>query len=72
MGFIDDRTCSLSIYDIMIMGNYEHSFDGVKHIVTIKLSSNNYEILKKCLHDNLEDYKTFMENTGEVSGIILL
>jgi len=42
-----------------------------KHNITINLSSNNYELLKKCFNDNLEQHRTFMENTGEISGLIL-
>ena len=39
--------------------------------MTIKLSSNNYKLLKECFNNNLEKHKTFMENTGEISGLIL-
>jgi hypothetical protein len=69
--FIDDTTCSLNIYNNIITGNYEINSNNDKHNVTIHLSSNNYQLLKKSFHDNLEEHKIFMENTGEISGLLL-
>jgi len=63
--------CSLNLYNNYIMGNYEIHIGDNKHTVTIALSSNDYALLKKCFQDNLEEHKTFMENTGEISGLIL-
>ena len=70
LDFIDDSTCSLTLYNIIIIGNYE-LFASNTHHVNIALSSNNYELLKRCFINNLEEHKTFMENTGEISGIVL-
>ena len=61
----------LNLYDTIIDCNYEIISNDTKHNVTINLSSNNYEVLKKCFNDNLEQHRTFMENTGEISGLIL-
>ena len=69
--FIDHDTCSLNLYNNIIMGNYEIVIGNNKHNINIALSSNNYTLLKNCLNDNLEEHKTFMENTGEISGLIL-
>jgi hypothetical protein len=69
--FIDDNTCLLNLYNINIMSNYEVIIGNNKHYINIALSSNNYSILKKCFQNNLEEHKTFMENTGEISGLIL-
>ena len=69
--FIDDSRCSLNVYNNNIIGNYEIIIGNNKHSVNINLSSNNYELLKKSFNDNFEEHKQFMENTGEISGIIL-
>jgi hypothetical protein len=69
--FIDDTVCSLNLYNNSIMGNYEIVISDNKHTVTIALSSNNYALLKRCFQDNLEEHTAFMENTGEISGIVL-
>jgi len=69
--FIDDTVCSLNLYNNSIMGNYEIVIGHNKHTVTIALSSNNYALLKRCFEDNLEAHTAFMENTGEISGLIL-
>jgi hypothetical protein len=69
--FVDDAVCSLNLYNNSIMGNYEIVIGHNKHTVTIALSSNNYALLKRCFQDNLEEHKTFMENTGEISGLVL-
>jgi hypothetical protein len=69
--FIDDNICSLNIYNNNIIGNYEVIIGNNKHNVTINLSNTNYELLKKCFSDNFEEHKQFMENTGEISGLIL-
>ena len=71
LDFIDDYNCSLSLYNNIIIGNYEITNDYNKHNIVIQLSTNNYELLKKYFRDNLEEHKTFMENTGEISGLIL-
>lgn len=70
LDFIDDSTCSLTLYNNIIIGNYE-LFVSNTHHVNIAVSSNNYELLKRCFINNLEEHKTFMENTGEISGIVL-
>jgi hypothetical protein len=69
--FIDDNSCSLNIYDNIIIANYQITTNNDKHTITIKLSSDKYELLKQIFNNNLEKHKTFMENTGEISGIIL-
>ena len=69
--FIDDNICSLNIYNNNIIGNYEVIIGNNKHNVNINLSHDNYELLKKCFSDNFEEHKQFMENTGEISGLIL-
>ena len=69
--FVDNTVCSLNLYNNTIMGNYEIVIGANKHNVMIYLSSNSYELLKKCFNDNLEEHKIFMENTGEISGLIL-
>jgi len=69
--FIDDNLCSLDIYDNIIIANYEIITNNDKHTMTIKLTSDNYKLLKECFNNNLEKHKTFMENTGEISGLIL-
>ena len=71
LNFIDDKICSLNIYDNNIIGNYEMINNDNKHNITIYLSSTNYELLKKSFNDNLEEHQQFMENTGEISGLIL-
>lgn len=71
--FIDVNGCLLNIYDNNIIGNYSIVIgnENNRHTLTINLSSNNYELLKNCFNDNYEIHKAFMENTGEISGIIL-
>jgi hypothetical protein len=69
--FIDDYNCSLSLYNNIIIGKYEITNDYNKHHMVIQLSTNNYELLKEYFHDNLEEHKKFMENTGEISGLLL-
>ncbi len=69
--FIDHETCSLNLYNNIIMGNYEVVIGYNKHNINIVLSSNNYTLLKECFQNNLEEHKTFMENTGEISGLVL-
>ena len=69
--FVDDNICLLNLYDTIIDCNYEIISNDTKHYVTIHLSSNNFELLKNCFNDNLEQHRTFMENTGEISGLIL-
>jgi 8-oxo-dGTP pyrophosphatase MutT (NUDIX family) len=71
LDFVDYTVCSLNLYNNTIMGNYEIVIGTNKHNVMIDLSSNSYELLKKCFNDNLEEHKIFMENTGEISGLIL-
>jgi hypothetical protein len=71
LNFIDNAVCSLNIYDNNIIGNYDVISNNNKHNITINLSSTNYELLKKGFNDNLEEHQKFMENTGEISGIIL-
>jgi hypothetical protein len=70
--FIDDNLCLLNLYDNIIDCNYEIISNYTKHNITINLSPNNYELLKKCFNDNLEEQQKFMENSGEISGLILL
>jgi hypothetical protein len=69
--FIDENSCSLDIYDNIIVANYQIITNNDKHTMTIKLSYDNYKLLKECFNNNLEKHKTFMENTGEISGLIL-
>jgi len=69
--FINENICSFHLYNNVVIGNYEIITNNDKHNVIIRLSSNNYEALKKSFLDNLEEHKTFMENTGEISGFIL-
>ena len=69
--FIDDNSCSLDIYDNIIIANYKIITNNDKHTMTINLSSDNYKLLKQIFNNNLEKHKTFMENTGEISGLIL-
>ena len=69
--FINDNVCSFDVYNTIIIGNYEIISNNDKHSVSIRLSSNNYEALKKCFADNLEEHQRFMENTGEISGFVL-
>ena len=71
LDFVDDYNCSLSLYNNIIIGYYEITNDYNKHHIVIQLSTNNYELLKKCFRDNLEEHKKFMENTGEISGLLL-
>jgi len=71
LNFIDNAVCSLNIYNNNIIGNYDVISNNNKHNITIHLSSTNYELLKKSFNDNLEEHQKFMENTGEISGIIL-
>ena len=69
--FIDDNSCSLNLYDNIIVANYKIITNNNKHNMTIRLTLDNYELLKECFTNNLEKHKTFMENTGEISGLIL-
>lgn len=69
--FIDDNSCSLEIYDNIIIANYQIITNNDKHTMTINLSSDNYKLLKQTFNNNLKKHKTFMENTGEISGLIL-
>jgi hypothetical protein len=69
--FIDDNSCSLDIYDNIIVANYQIITNNDKHTMTINLSSDNYKLLKQTFNNNLKKHKTFMENTGEISGLIL-
>ena len=69
--FIDDNSCSLNLYDNIIVANYKIITNNNKHNMTIRLTLDNYELLKECFTNNLEQHKTFMENTGEISGLIL-
>lgn len=73
LSFNDDKTCTLNIYNNIIIGKYEikESKTDSKHHVTIRLSCDDYELLKQTFIDNLEEHKIFMENTGEISGLIL-
>jgi hypothetical protein len=71
LDFVDNNTCSLNLYNNSIMGNYEIVIGDKKHNINIALSSNSYALLKKCFQDNFDEHKTFMEKTGEISGIIL-
>ena len=69
--FSDNVMCLLNLYNTKIIGNYKIIIDNKKHNIIIKLSNKNYKLLKKCFYDNLEEHKTFMENTGEISALIL-
>lgn len=69
--FIDDYICSLDVYNNIIVCDYEIISDYNKYNIVIQLKPNNYEFLKKCFRDNLEEHKRFMENTGEISGFLL-
>ena len=69
--FTDETVCSLNVYNHIIMGNYEIIIGNNKHSVNVNLSSTNYELLKKVFSDNFEEHKQFMENTGEISGLIM-
>ena len=69
--FINDNSCSLEIYDNIIIANYEIITNNDKHTMIINLTSDNYNLLKQIFNNNLEKHKTFMENTGEISGLIL-
>ena len=71
LNFINDAVCSLNIYGNHIIGNYGVIHNNNKHNITIYLSSTNYELLKKSFNDNLKEHQKFMENTGEISAIIL-
>jgi hypothetical protein len=71
LDFLDEAMCLLNLYNNNIMGNYEIVIGENKHNITIALSSNSYELLKTGFRDNFEEHKTFMENTGEISGLIL-
>ena len=66
--FINDNLCILNIYNNVINGTYEIVNNNK---INITLSPNSYELLKQSFYDNFEEHKTFMENTGEISGIIL-
>ena len=68
--FIDDHVCSLNIYNTIILGEYT-IISGKKHNININISSTNYKVLQICFYNNLEEHKTFMENTGEISGLIV-
>ena len=69
--FIDDVTCFLNVYNNNIMGKYDIIIGNNKHNINIVLSSKNYTLLKNSFYENLEEHKIFMENTGEISGLIL-
>jgi len=69
--FIDDYLCSLDVYNNIIICDYEITIDYNKYNIVIRLSTNNYELLKECFRDNLEEHQKFMENTGEISGLLL-
>lgn len=69
--FIDDVTCCLNVYNNNIMGKYDIIIGNNKHNINIVLSSKNYTLLKNSFYENLEEHKIFMENTGEISGLIL-
>lgn len=69
--FINDNSCSLDIYDNIIIANYEIITNNDKHTMIINLTFDNYNLLKQIFNNNLEKHKTFMENTGEISGLIL-
>jgi hypothetical protein len=53
------------------MGKYDIIIGNNKHNINIVLSSKNYTLLKNSFYENLEEHKIFMENTGEISGLIL-
>ena len=57
----------LNIY----LGINEINTNVNKHNVTIQLTCLDYELLKQIFIDNLEEQKKFMENSGEISGLIL-
>ena len=72
--FVEDTLfalCSLNLYNNNILCKYEVLIGDNKHHITIELSSNEYALLKKSFQDNLEEHQKFMENTGEISGLIL-
>ena len=72
--FVEDTLfalCSLNLYNNNILCKYEILIGDNKHHITIELSSNEYALLKKSFQDNLEEHQKFMENTGEISGLIL-
>ena len=71
LNFSDDVMCLLNLYNTKIIGNYQIIIGNKKHNIIIKLSNKNYKLLKKCFYDNLEEHRTFMENTGEISALIL-
>ena len=71
LDFIDNTLCLLNLYNNTIMGNYEIMIGNNKHTITINLTTNNYALLKNCFNDNFEEHKIFMENTGEISGLVL-
>lgn len=69
--FINENVCSLNVYNNIIMSDYEITCDYNKHHVVIKLSSKNYYLLKEYFCKNVEEHQRFMENTGEISGMLL-
>jgi hypothetical protein len=75
--FIDDEMCKICLYDTSVNGSYKidkytvNKFDGTKHMVLITLDCNSYDTLKNTISMNYYDQKKFLENTGEISGIVL-
>ena len=69
--FIDENICVLSVYDNEITCQYYINTNINKHYVTIQLTCPDYELLKQIFIDNLDQQKKFMENSGEISGLIL-
>ena len=75
--FITDDKCKIILYNKEINGLYKinenafNNLDDIKHIVSITLDCNIYDELKNTINIHYFDQKRFLENTGEISGIIL-
>jgi len=75
--FNEDTTCNISLFDIDVPASYsieEHvsnKFNAIKHCITIRLSCVNYDSIKNILAINYLNQKKFLENTGEISGLVL-
>ena len=69
--FVNDTICSLSLYDQEFNGSYNIINSDTKHSVNINLSCQIYDLIKNIVSINIDQMKSYIENTGEISGILL-
>jgi len=73
----DDDNCNISLFDTDIDCKYSmeifipNKFNAIKHCITIKMACRKYDAMKNIMAMNYFKQKKFLENTGEISGIVL-